>query len=448
MMQTAHDAFMRQLAVSLTGAVDHQRTDYTTHEGIIRFCEDVLGVKPTRYQGEILEALVEYNRVAVRAPHGAGKTALSSWFVLWLMTAFPPEIDTKVVTTASAWRQVKRFTWAEIRQWSAKADWSKVGVTIRRGKELLDLSLRIGDTKQAFAVATDTPALIEGAHATLLGYVFDEAKAIPAEIWDATEGAFSNVGNETGNMGYSLAISTPAQTSGRFYDIHQHKAGYEDWHTYHITLKKAIESGRISESWVEARARQWGRQSAIFKNRVEGEFAEDAEQTVVPLSWVEQAQARYREWQSEQKGHIDPRWVTVWGVDPADTGSDETVIIKLQGNVVTEIKASQTLDLMKTAGYLHAHVKKGQRIGVDVIGVGAGVKSRLLELNHNVLAVNVSKRTDRRDSTGSYDFFNLRSYVWWLIREAIDPNNPDALMLPPDDKLAGGYIIGKVFLHK
>ena len=52
-----------------------------------------------------------------------------------------------------------------------------------------------------------------------------------------------------------------------------------------------------SQQWADQRARQWGEQSSLFRNRVLGEFAVSDQDGVIPLPWVEQANDRWRLWQ-------------------------------------------------------------------------------------------------------------------------------------------------------
>jgi hypothetical protein len=182
------------------------KTDrYLDEDGIILFVVEVLGVSPKPYQEDILRAFVRERRVAARGPHGLGKSAVASWCILWIIGVHSD--DVKCVTTASAWRQLEKFLWPEVRKWALRADWSKLGIEVREGRELLSLSLRLG-TREAFAAASDNPQLMEGAHGSVVAYVFDEAKAIPDDTWDAAEGAFSQDGLE-GKVAYAIAISTP-----------------------------------------------------------------------------------------------------------------------------------------------------------------------------------------------------------------------------------------------
>ncbi len=69
----------------------------------------------------------------------------------------------------------------------------------------------------ASAVSCTDSATIEGAHAKYLLYVFDEAKSIPTETFDSSEGAFSNSGaDSTKFLGKLVVISTPGGPQGRF----------------------------------------------------------------------------------------------------------------------------------------------------------------------------------------------------------------------------------------
>src|SRR5690606_30212521 len=195
------------------------------------------GLSP--YQEDILRALVEHRRVTVRAPHGSGKSGLSALTVLWFATT-RDGLDWKVVTTASLWRQLTKYLWPEVHKWARHVARGKLGMgRPRENRELRALSLKLG-TGEAFAVASDQPHGIEGAHADNLLYLFDEAKAIPAATWDAAEGAFSGAGSDTGREALALAVSTPGVGPSRFREIHERKAGYEDWWVRRVTLEEAI----------------------------------------------------------------------------------------------------------------------------------------------------------------------------------------------------------------
>lgn len=391
----------------------------------------------TAYQDEILADLVAYHRVAVRGPHGLGKTTENAVAVLWFaLTRQAAHIDWKVVTTAGAWRQLEKFLWPEIHKWALRLRWNILGRDpLRKGDELLDLALKLGDG-EGFAVASDNPALIEGAHADSLLYVYDESKAIHGDTFDASEGAFSGARPEGLPEAFALAQSTPGAPLGRFYDIHARRPGFEDWHTRHVTLEDAIAAGRISREWAEARKRQWGEDSALYANRVLGEFHADDEDGVIPLSWLEAAHERWDAW--EKAGKPEQPGRRMLGVDPADGGQDRTAFALRQGDVILELEIMNT-STMETAGRALArlHLHPHSIAIVDNLGVGAGVLDALKESSVTAVPFTASVRSERRDHTGEFRFADLRSAGWWNLREMLDPMLHPVIAIPRNNQLDG-----------
>ena len=168
---------------------------------------------PAIYQNEVMANLSDLHRESVRGPHGLGKTALIAWLILWFAETNDGLYDWKIPVTASAWRQLTKYAMPEVHKWARCLNWSKLGHEPYNDRtELTQLSLRL-KTGEMFALASDNAALIEGAHADKLFYIFDESKEIPSPTWDAAEGAFS-----TGNC-FWLAASTPGEPQGRFFEI-------------------------------------------------------------------------------------------------------------------------------------------------------------------------------------------------------------------------------------
>ena len=73
---------------------------------------------------------------------------------------------------------------------------------------------------------------------------------------------------------------------------------------------------------------------------------------------------------------------------------------------------------------------------------------RLAELGNDVIPVNVSEKSLEVDETGKQRFANLRSQLWWEGREAINPENPEALSLPDDPDLIGELTSAKYTVTK
>jgi hypothetical protein len=396
------------------------------------------GQRLTCYQEEVLSALVDHGRAAVRGPHGLGKTTGNAIGLLWFSTTRDAAgVDWKVPTTASAWRQLQQYLWPEVHKWARRLRWDRLGrPPFSPRTELLDLHLKLRHG-EAFAVASNDPARIEGAHADALLYIFDEAKAIPAATFDAAEGAFSGAGSDTAHEAYALASSTPGEPNGRFHEIHKRQPGLEDWWVRHVTKAEVVAAGRMSARWAEQRARQWGRDSAVYQNRVEGEFASSDEDGVIPLAWVELANERWRRWHDAGRP-ASP--LTHVGVDVARSGSDRTVLSFRHGPLVSELRRYGRQGTTATSGVvkgvLDVHV---QAVAVvDVIGVGAGVYDELVdEVGDRAVPFNASEGTTKRDRSGELGFTNKRSAAWWNLRELLDPDGGEEVALPPDDLLTG-----------
>jgi hypothetical protein len=398
------------------------------------------GEGPTFYQLEGARDLVAKKRIAWRGPHGLGKTAWLSWLILWFaLTRDEAGIDWKIPTTAGAWRQLTKFLWPEVHKWARRLKWDIIGrAPFHPVYELQQLSLKL-TFGEAFAAASDNPDLIEGAHADQLLYVFDESKAISDATFDAAEGAFSNSGVTATTQSFAVAMSTPGEPQGRFYNIHSRKPGFEDWSVRHITFAEVLQAGRATLEWANQRKKQWGAKSALYENKVLGEFAANDEDGIIPLGWIELANERWHNWVESDK----PGDFTGVGVDVADSGGDDTVLALRYGSVIGEIRRYSKGDTMQTVGRV-AGVLNGQAGAssqsyaiVDVIGVGAGVVSRLREQRYNVQAFHASEGTKALDRSRELGFINRRAHGWWNLRELLDPENGHEVALPPDELLTG-----------
>jgi hypothetical protein len=391
----------------------------------------------TAYQEDIIGTFPQVKRMAVRGPRGLGKSCLASLIILWFaVTRDAAGIDWKIVTTAGSWQQLEDFLWREIGKWAIALDWERVGrAPFNARSELMktQLSLRHG---LALSGSPDKPEKLEGAHADSILYVFDESKIIAAQTFDAAEGAFSGAGENSDLEAYALAISTPGEPAGRFYDIHRHAPGLEDWHTRHVTLTEAVAAGRMTLQWAEQRKKLWGENSALYQNHVLGEFCADDEDAVIPLRWVEAAQERWRAW--DKAGQPETDGIQAVGVDVARSGTDKTVCAIRHGDVVVKLVAWAKADTMETTGRVKGILasEPAATAVVDVIGIGAGVYDRLREMGLATDPFHAGRKTTRKDRTGQFSFFNLRSQAWWSLREMLEPPNA-TLALPPDDELAG-----------
>lgn len=152
----------------------------------------------------------------------------------------------------------------------------------------------------------------------------------------------------------------------------------------------------------------------------------------IPTAWIIEAQNR---WIANGKPDVKLRSV---GVDPSRGGDDDTVIAKLYGNYFEVIRhaGADVPDGATGARFVTDAMEDDAPVFVDVIGYGASVYDHLKILgNLRVTPVNVGSAAKNKDKTKRYQFTNLRSELWWKFREALDPENGEDIMLPPDPQL-------------
>ena len=374
-------------------------------------------------------------------------TTLQAILILWFALTRDGR-DWKVPTLASVWRQLDKYLWPEVRKWATRLDWEKIGREPFKKTELKVLSLSLS-TGEAFALASDDYEKIEGAHADHLLYIWDESKAIPDATWDASEGAFTGTGL-TNHEAYGVATSTPGEPQGQFYRIHSRKPGYEDWKAISVTKEQCIAAGRMAASWAATRMRQWGEDSAVYKNRILGQFATTDEDCVIPLEWIEAANERWEEWVDAGR----PGKFLGVGVDVADApmvnpqrrGAPSkaseaaraySTFARRYGDAIDNIEAKRGLDSIQVANHAATILQDGGFAVVDAIGVGSGSVGRLRELRLPVVGFVAGAGSTRRDATNTYGFADKRAEAWWGLRELLDPGRDATLALPPDDDLIG-----------
>lgn len=148
---------------------------------------------------------------------------------------------------------------------------------------------------------------------------------------------------------------------------------------------------------------------------------------VVPTAWVEAAQARWK--QPAKLAEMD-----ALGVDVARGGDDKTILQARHGMWFAdpvEFAGRDTPDGPTVAGQVVATARDDAPVFIDVIGVGSSPYDFLRQMDVDIYGVNVAEKSNAVDKSGRLKFFNLRSELWWRVREALDPANNTGICLPP-----------------
>lgn len=389
----------------------------------------------TVYQERVLRRLVDARRLGVRGPRRMGKSAVAALTVLWFaITREAAGRPWMILTTAASWLQLEGYFWHEVRNWSMRLDWDKLGrEPFASGTELRAHGLHL-TRGYADAASPNLPERMEGAHADSILYVFDEAKAIEAKLFDSAAGSFFGGTRHGHREAYALAISTPGSPNGRFYDIC--RGAMPGWEAERVALAEVTEAGQIDPDEVARMRTAHGESSAYFQTHVLGEFATDEEGAIISLAWADAAVSRWKDW-AAAGAEIPEEGPHIVGVDVAGSGLDKTVLAVRHGHVITEIRVSSHEDTMAVAGRVRVLLDADPRLTavVDYNGLGQGVYDRLKEQGCRVIAFRASARTVIRSDDGMIKYKNDRAAAWWGAREQMDPSRGAQICIPDDPEL-------------
>jgi hypothetical protein len=385
------------------------------------FAADVLRVKLWSKQIEVLSALPDHRRVAVKSGNGLGKGYCAAVAVLWFLYTHDPAI---VLSTAPTFRQVRHILWRQIRRLHRKAKDTL-------GGKMLDTRWELSEDRYAMGLSADTADQFQGFHSPNMFIVVDEAEGVSEDIYEAIEAIMTSAEPRL------LLIGNPTTVTGAF-----RRAFYQERHLYHtVTISaldspnvqsgKVITSGLTTAEWVQERRETWGEDNPIYRARVLGEFPDQADDSLIKLSDVEAAVQRDLSLVAEAEAGASGDEEVALAVDVARFGSDRSVILRRRGDCVEDIRTFHNMDTMQLTGWVVSAIEEfgPARIYVDEIGVGAGVVDRLREQGHNVRGVNVA-RSARQDNL----FANLRAEGYWRLRERFAAGR---ISIPQDNQLMG-----------
>jgi len=385
-------------------------------------------------QIEILQAVAEHDRVAVRASHGIGKTATCSLLAHWWLATRKPAL---VVTLAGTWNHLTDKLWPEIRVWSS-------GWALKDGFEWMDQeihSLANKDGVRCKASSSDKPENIEGWHNPNLLVLIDEAKNVPDDVYAAIRGALTQASKKGTRPKLFVSSTPPLAPVGWYSDLFRTKS--EGWRLIHVPAKA---SKRVSQEWIDEMARDFGPESAVYQSKVDGDVPEGNATSVIHMKWVERAM------QAEPR--LDNRR-PVLTCDVARDGEDLTVIGQIHEAKFAIRRWRASNDTMTCAAMCREEVirTRASMLIVDDTGVGGGVTDRLLELQREerqrvqkldefdkddkepafpldctIVPVKFGASAERDDR-----FANTKSELWWTTRDALKEGR---LILPTAHEIA------------
>jgi hypothetical protein len=263
---------------------------------------------PDAWQGELLEDIgrevrqrgfdglnaVLPIRQAISSGHGIGKSTISAWIADWILSTRP---NSQGTVTANTFPQLQSKTWAAILKWtrlSITSHWFELGVQKICAKAAPESWFVTAQTCRR-----ENSESFHGQHAarSTSWYLFDEASAIPDEIWAAAEGGL------TDGEPMIFAFGNPTRNSGQFHRI-VFGSERDRWKQKIIDSRAAKFTNKtLINEWIQ----DYGEDSDFCRVRVRGIAPRAGE-----LQFIDQE----RVWQAQQ------RQVTTFSDDPLIAGFD------------------------------------------------------------------------------------------------------------------------------
>lgn len=271
------------------------------------YCREILGFRPWHKQVEMLEAVRDHLRVAVRTGHKIGKSRSAAALASWFYDSF---VNARVIMTSTTDHQVNNILWRELRMLRAE-----MGVCVEckaakyRGPkpcphsavspgelaERARTGLKAPDFREVVGFTAAEPEAVAGISGPNMLYIVDEASGVPDEIYEAIEG------NRAGGARIVL-FGNPTRNEGEFYDAFyddRKRAVYKGITISSEETPNVVEQrddvvpGLATYAWVEEKKKEWGEDSAAYMVRVKGLHATKEEGRIFSLHTIGQAEQRW-----------------------------------------------------------------------------------------------------------------------------------------------------------
>lgn len=372
---------------------------------------------PYEWQLEVLTDIAEGLKTpeyviknATASGNGIGKSALTSWIILWAFSTYP---DCRGVVTANTEGQLRTKTWAELSKWYnmflLKDFFQLDGTCLHSIDAGHERTWRV----DAIPWSANNPEAMAGLHnqGKREFIIFDEASAIADEIWEAMEGATMDVDTEV----IWCAFGNPTRRDGAFYEcFHKNR---EIWKHRQID-SRTVPGTNLNQ--IEDWKKQYGEDSDWFKVHVKGEFPSSNELQYISQDLVDTARARV-----PKKGQFEFAPV-ILGLDASWMGNDFLVIYKRQGILVRRLLKIRHNDndvaiAAELARFEDEH--NADAVNID-LGYGTGIYSAGKLWGREWNLVSFAAKSARSDCANKRAemYANCRD---WLIEGGC---------LPPDDQ--------------
>jgi hypothetical protein len=376
-------------------------------------------VGPDKWQIELMEDIrqqvlannfdgktpVDAIRESVTSGHGVGKSAVTAWLTLWIMSTRP---HAKGVVTANTGDQLKTKTWAELGKWKRQCitgHWFEYNNT-KGNMNMYHKAYKESWRVDAQTCREENSESFAGLHAANSSpfYIFDEASAVPDKIWEVAEGGL------TDGEPFWFVFGNPTRNTGRFRECFRKFRGR--WRNYKVDSRSArMTNKKLINEWIA----DYGIDSDFVKVRVLGEFPAQSDKQYISSEILEVSAQRT----AVEDDRMSP---LIWGIDFGRSGSDPTVIRGRRGRdgrpfAAIKIKERNSMKLCAIISTKIAEASMNPFMRPDAIfgdggGLGGPIIDQLNKLGHNVIEVNNAAIAD-----DSEHFSNKRAEVAFRCKE-------------------------------
>lgn len=353
----------------------------------VAFMRECLAMEPWVRQIELLEAVRDHRRVAVRAGRKVSKSCSAAIIALWWFCSW---YDAQVVMTSTTARQVDEILWDEVKKMHFRSSMPvdpedpalqlNPNLTTRaidgEPKILARSGLASGFRKIAGFTAREGVAA-QGKSGAHLLYIADEASGIPQAIIDAI------VGNMAGG-GRLVLFGNPTKAEDEFFEAFNSKqlsdtnpTGYKTLtisseESPNVVAQRTIVPGLAEWEWIEERRREWGPESVMYKVHILGQHVTVEEGKIISLHDIKCAEER---WNATGETRVEGIGVLHIGIDPAlSKDGDESAFAARRGSRLLELLAFRDLTeddhLVHLLGLIKTHGRPGELVVVNLDALG------------------------------------------------------------------------------
>lgn len=332
---------------------------------------ELMGVKLTPGQEELVKAIFRHRRVAIKGCHASGKTFAIACAVIAFCLIYKD--DCIVLLTAPGWGVVRNVLWGTINQILDNMQWDIAP------QNRTQTQIRLSAHAMIVGLSASDPVRMQGFHARHVLIVVDEAVGLDDEFWPALQGVMA------GGDAHVVVSSNPTKPSGPFFDIfhrsnsiwERYTIKYSDTPNFqgytldqilHMTPAQLADNPYpklITRQYVYDMFHEWGSSGSEWRMRIEGEFPTTRSEALIPLEWLEKA----------LPNPGDPGGPVVAAIDVAGPGKDRTVAVVCCNGVILAVKDfDEPVDRVREAvqEWLRPWLDRRRlnRIHIDAIGMG------------------------------------------------------------------------------